>query len=70
MTKYICCNILTWPLDGGTHSNILTWPPDGSIHNTLGGGRSTLANQGTLHVIEATPPGYYRAHTKRGGQKL
>ena len=32
---------------------------------TLGGGRSTLANQGTLRVIEATPPGYYRVYTKR-----
>ena len=37
---------------------------------TLGGGRSTLANQGTLRVIEATPPGYYRAYTKRRSQKL
>ena len=25
----------------------------------LGGGRSTLANQGISRVMEATPPGYY-----------
>ena len=31
----------------------------------LGGGRSTLANQGISRVMEATPPGYYRAYAER-----
>ena len=31
----------------------------------LGGGRSTLANQGILRVIEATPPGYYRVRNTK-----
>ena len=44
-----------------TGCNILTWPPDGSTH-TLGGGRSTLANQSISHVIEARLPRYYRVN--------
>ena len=31
----------------------------------LGGGRSALANQGILRVMEAMPPGYYRAYAER-----
>ena len=31
----------------------------------LGGGHSTLANQGISRIIEATPPGYYRAYAER-----
>ena len=31
----------------------------------LGGGRSTVANQGISCVMEATPPGYYRAYAER-----
>ena len=35
----------------------------------LGGGRSTLANQGISGVMEATPPGYYRAYAERTSRK-
>ena len=34
----------------------------------LGGGRSTLANQGISRVMEATPPGYYRAWAEKTGR--
>ena len=37
---------------------------------TIGGGRSALANQGISRVMEAMPPGYYRAYTSKREQKL
>ena len=47
-----------------TYIYIALFLPDHKMA-ALGDGRSTLANQGISRVMEATPPGYYRAYTTR-----